>query len=210
LATRLGVELKDIPIDHVFQTYLDLLSPVFVGKPFDTTEENLQARIRGMILMAISNKWGHIVLSTGNKSEMAMGYTTLYGDMAGGLAVITDVSKTQIYQLVDWINKNKKNPIPQEIVKKPPSAELRPNQKDSDSLPDYSIVDKVLQDYVEDHLSIEEIVKKHDLTLSLVSSLVQKIHKAEYKRQQGPLGIRVTKRSFSKGRFFPIVHKWKG
>ena len=207
LAANLRVELMDIPIDHMYQQYLDLLSPVFQGKSFDTTEENLQARIRGMILMAISNKLEYIVLSTGNKSEMAMGYVTLYGDMCGGLGVLNDVTKTLVYELAKWINR-KKEIIPNNTIKKDPSAELKADQKDQDTLPPYSIVDKVIDGYVEDHLSYDEIVKKYKIDKILVKELIERIHKAEYKRRQGPPGIRVSKKAFSKGRFFPIVQGW--
>ncbi|NGX52204.1 MAG: Glutamine-dependent NAD(+) synthetase [Candidatus Anoxychlamydiales bacterium] len=207
LAANLRVELMDIPIDHMYQQYLDLLSPVFQGKSFDTTEENLQARIRGMILMAISNKLEYIVLSTGNKSEMAMGYVTLYGDMCGGLGVLNDVTKTLVYELAKWINR-KKEIIPNNTIKKDPSAELKADQKDQDTLPPYSIVDKVIDGYVEDHLSYDEIVKKYKIDKILVKELIERIHKAEYKRRQGPPGIRVSKKAFSKGRFFPIVQAW--
>ena len=207
LADQLRIELLDIPIDHMYQQYLDLLSPIFAGKSFDTAEENLQARIRGMILMAVSNKLGHIVLSTGNKSEMAMGYVTLYGDMCGGLGVLNDVSKSLVYKLSKWINR-KKEIIPNKIIKKAPSAELRADQKDQDTLPKYEIVDQVIDGYVEDHLSIEEIVKKYNIKLETVKELVERIHLAEYKRRQGPPGIRVSKKAFSKGRFLPIVQGW--
>lgn len=207
LGANLRIEILDIPIDHMYQQYLDLLSPTFAGKAFDTTEENLQARIRGMILMAISNKLGYIVLSTGNKSEMAMGYVTLYGDMCGGLGVLNDVSKTLIYSLSKWINR-KKEIIPNNIIKKEPSAELRADQKDIDVLPPYSIVDQVIDGYVEDHLSIDAIVKKYNLDETIVKELVERIHRAEYKRRQGPPGIKVSKKAFSKGRYFPIVQGW--
>ena len=207
LADNLRIELMDMPIDNMFQKYLDLLSPVFAGKAFDTTEENLQARIRGMILMAISNKLGHIVLSTGNKSEMALGYVTLYGDMCGGLGVLVDVSKTLVYQLANWINR-KKEIIPKRIITKEPSAELKADQKDSDVLPKYEIIDKVLEGYVEDHLSQAEISKKYNLDFETVKELVERIHLGEYKRRQGPPGIRVTKKAFTKGRYFPIVQGW--
>lgn len=207
IAENLRIDLLDIPIDSMYQHFLDLLSPVFYGKPFDTTEENLQARIRGMILMAVSNKLGYLVLSTGNKSEMAMGYVTLYGDMCGGLAVLGDVSKTMIYKLANWINR-KKEIIPKNIITKPPSAELKKDQKDQDSLPSYEIVDLVLEQYVENHKSIEDIIKEHKLAKDLVRDLVERIHLAEYKRRQGPPGIRVTKKSFGVGRNFPIVQGW--
>jgi NAD+ synthase (glutamine-hydrolysing) len=207
LAANLNIAYTEISIEAPFQNYLDLLSPQFENKPLDTTEENLQARIRGMILMAISNKLGHIVLSTGNKSEMALGYSTLYGDMCGGISVIGDVSKTQVYALANWINR-KSEIIPNNSITKPPSAELRLNQKDSDSLPDYEIVDHVLEAYVEDHLSPELIVKKFGYDLDLVNLLVKKIHKNEYKRRQAPPVFRITEKAFSNGRRFPIVQKW--
>ncbi len=209
MAKNLKIRLMDIPIDHLFGDYLSYLSPILAEKTASTTaEENLQARIRGNILMTVSNKLGYIVLSTGNKSEVAMGYATLYGDMVGGLGVLIDVIKTQVYELSKWINRNKEI-IPVRIIEKPPSAELRPNQKDQDDLPDYSIVDTVLLEYVENHLSVEDIVKKHKLSFELVHSLVKRIHLAEYKRRQGPPGIQVTKKAFGKGRQFPIVHHWQ-
>ncbi|MBS0607538.1 MAG: NAD(+) synthase, partial [Verrucomicrobia bacterium] len=170
-------------------------------------EENMQARIRGTILMAVSNKFGHIVMSTGNKSEMGMGYCTLYGDMCGGLSVISDVTKQQVYALCRWLNRDKEI-IPQSTIDKPPSAELKPGQKDSDSLPDYAIVDKVLQSYVEEYLSPEEIASKHNLPVELVIDLVRRIHRAEYKRRQGAPGIRVSKKAFRVGRRYPIVQGW--
>lgn len=208
LAKNLGIRFEIIAIEGVFKEYLKLLEPFFEGKPFDIAEENLQARIRGMILMALSNKLGYIVVSTGNKSEMGMGYCTLYGDMAGGLAAIADVLKTQVYELCRWINRNQEI-IPSSIIDKPPSAELRHNQKDSDSLPDYAVVDTVLKGYVEEFLSPEEISKKYDLPLEIVNELILKIHKAEYKRRQAPPGIRVSRKSFKSGRKFPIVQGWK-
>ncbi|NGX57042.1 MAG: Glutamine-dependent NAD(+) synthetase [Candidatus Anoxychlamydiales bacterium] len=204
ICENLDINLLDIPIDHVFQNYLDLLAPIFNKKPFDTTEENLQARIRGMILMAVSNKNGYVVLSTGNKSEMALGYVTLYGDMCGGLSVLLDVLKTQVYKLAKYVNR-KKEIIPKEIIEKEPSAELKENQKDIDDLPNYEIVDNVLISYIEDHLSIKEIIKKYSYDDIIVNDLIKKIHLAEYKRRQNPIGIRVSKKSFTKGRYFPIV-----
>jgi NAD+ synthase (glutamine-hydrolysing) len=207
IAKTLGVEYKEISIEKPFSTYLDLLEPHFAGKEPDVTEENLQARIRGMILMAFSNKFGYVVLSTGNKSEMAMGYCTLYGDMCGGLSVIADVSKTLVYKLSRWINRNQEI-IPWSTIDKPPSAELRPNQKDSDSLPDYEIIDLVLQSYIEEYLSPEEIASKHKFPMELVMDLIQRTHRAEYKRRQAAPGIRVTKKAFRKGREYPIVQGW--
>jgi NAD+ synthase (glutamine-hydrolysing) len=207
LAKNLGITLEEIPIEGVFQEFLGLLKPHFKGKPFDIAEENLQSRIRGVTLMALSNKFGYIVLSTGNKSEMAMGYATLYGDMSGGLAVIGDLTKMQVYGLCKYINRSKEI-IPSAIMTKAPTAELRPNQKDTDSLPEYSVVDAVLEEYVENHRSAEEISKKHHLSIDLVHDLIRKIYSAEYKRRQAPPAIRVSKRAFTKGRQLPIVQKW--
>ncbi len=207
LGAHLGIALRTIPIEGPFGAYLELLEPFFEGKKPDVTEENLQARIRGTILMAISNKLGHIVLSTGNKSEMAMGYCTLYGDMAGGLSVISDVTKQQVYTLCRWLNREREV-IPQAIIDKVPSAELRPNQKDSDTLPPYEIVDKVLQGYVEEFLSPEEIARRYDVPLEVAVDLVGRIHRAEYKRRQGAPGIRVSRKAFRVGRRYPIVQGW--
>ncbi len=207
LAKTLGIEYKTIPIEGPFNDYLELLQPFFEGKEPDITEENLQARIRGMILMAISNKLGYVVMSTGNKSEMGMGYCTLYGDMAGGIAAISDVTKTHVYALSRWINREREI-IPNRIIERAPSAELRDGQKDSDSLPDYEIVDTVLQAYVEDYLSPQQIAQKYELPFELVVDLVRRIHRAEYKRRQAPPGIRVSKKAFRVGRKYPIVQGW--
>jgi NAD+ synthase (glutamine-hydrolysing) len=207
LAENLGINYEEVSIEKPFQSYLDLLSTPFDGLPADVTEENLQARIRGMILMAFSNKLGYIILSTGNKSELAMGYSTLYGDMCGGLSVLSDVTKQQIYGLARWINRRKKI-IPQSSIDKPPSAELRPNQTDQDTLPPYPVVDQVLQAYVENHLSPDEIAKKYDYPLELVNDLIRRIHRNEYKRSQAPPGLRVSEKAFTVGRRFPIVERW--
>lgn len=207
LVHHLKIRFQVIPIEDPYKTYLDVLTPYFEGKPFDTTEENLQARIRAMLLMALSNKHGYILLSTGNKSELAMGYSTLYGDMSGGLSVISDLTKEQVYALSNWINQQEMR-IPERTISKPPSAELRPGQKDSDSLPPYPIVDLVLKEYIEKGLSPEEIAQHHQLELDLVRSLVKKIHVNEYKRRQAPPGLRVSEKAFSIGRRFPIVQKW--
>jgi NAD+ synthase (glutamine-hydrolysing) len=208
LAKNLQIESMEISIEGPFQAYLDLLEPHFKGKKFDVTEENMQARVRGMILMAISNKLGYIVLGTGNKSELALGYCTLYGDMAAGLGVISDLTKERVYSLSRWINR-KKEIIPQSIIERVPTAELRPNQKDTDSLPEYAIVDAVLQDYVEEFLSAEEIAKKQKLSLDIVEDLIHRIHAAEYKRRQAAPGLRVSRKAFGVGRRYPIVQKWK-
>lgn len=204
LAIALKIGYHEIPIEMPFKSYLDLLTPEFEGKPLDATEENLQARIRGAILMALSNKHGYVVLSTGNKSELAVGYSTLYGDMCGGLGVISDLTKRQVYALAEWINRNGEV-IPWGTIKKPPSAELRPNQRDSDSLPDYAIVDAVVEAYVEEHASKEQIAEKYGYPLEVVEALIQKIHRSEYKRRQSAPGLRVSPKAFSVGRYFPIV-----
>lgn len=204
LASTLDIETQEISIEEPFKSYLELLAPSFAGRPFDVAEENIQARIRGMILMALSNKFGYIVLSTGNKSEMAMGYSTLYGDMCGGLAVINDVTKQQVFTLSKWINRHKEI-IPWRTIQKPPSAELRPDQKDTDSLPEYEIVDNVLQSYIEEHLSPQEIAAYFSYPQSLVEDLIRRIHRNEYKRRQSPPGLRVSEKAFSAGRRFPIV-----
>lgn len=207
LSQNLGTKMEWLSIEEPFTAFLNLLEPHFVGKKSDVTEENLQARIRGILLMAFSNKFGYLVLGTGNKSEMAMGYSTLYGDMCGGLGVLSDVTKKQVYALARWFNR-KEEIIPQRIIDKPPSAELRPDQKDQDTLPEYAIIDRVLEEYVEDHLSPEEIAEKENFPLPLVKELVRKIHLSEYKRRQAPPGLRVTRKAFSIGRRFPIVQHW--
>jgi NAD+ synthase (glutamine-hydrolysing) len=207
LAKNLGIEWDLISIQEMFNMCLKDLTPHFGGKKPDVTEENIQSRLRGLTLMALSNKLGALVLSTGNKSELAMGYCTLYGDMAGGLSVIADVTKTQVYMLARWINR-KNEIIPQAIIDKPPSAELRPNQRDTDTLPDYSMVDAVLQSYVEDLLNPDQIIELHHLPKEIVYDLIRRIHLAEYKRRQAAPGIRVSKKSFRVGRRYPIVQKW--
>lgn len=203
LAKRLGVELLNVSIESVFKEYLSLLKPIFQKRPPDETEENLQSRIREMILMAFSNKFGHILLNTSNKSEMAMGYCTLYGDMAGGLGVLQDVTKLQVYNLAKYVRV-----IPKSILDKIPSAELRKGQTDFDTLPPFAILDPILEDYLENRISVEEIAKKRNQPLEFVQEIVRKIHSAEYKRRQAPLGIRVTQKAFGKGRVVPIVQKW--
>ena len=203
LAKILGVELIKLPIEAIFKEYLGLLEPMFKGLAPNETEENLQTRIRGMILMAFSNKFGHILLNTGNKSEMAMGYCTLYGDMAGGLGVLHDVTKLQVYKLAEYIGV-----IPEAILKKVPSAELKENQVDMDVLPPFEILDPILEDYIENRLTTEEIALKRKQPVEFVRGIIHKIHLAEYKRRQAPIGIRVTEKAFSKGRIVPIVQKW--
>ena len=207
LCQNLGMEMHTIEIEGPFKSYLDLLTPHFEGRMPDVTEENLQARARGMILMALSNKLGKVVLSTGNKSENALGYATLYGDMCGGLGVIADVVKTKVYALARWLNRQKEV-IPWSTIDRPPSAELKPDQIDLDTLPDYGVVDSVLQGYVENYMTIDEIAEKYNISLEIVINLVRKIHKAEYKRRQGPPMLRVSKKSFGVGRRYPIVQGW--
>lgn len=208
LASQLGIAYQEIPIEPPFQAYLDLLGPYFKNLPEDVTEENLQARIRGMILMAFSNKFGHILLSTGNKSEMALGFMTLYGDLCGGLSVISDLTKKQVYEVASYINREKEI-IPVSILQKEPSAELKPNQKDSDSLPSYDLLDAIVHSYIEEGKSAKTIAVEKNLELSFVQDLIKKIHRAEYKRRQAPPSIRVSQKSFRDGRKVPIVQKWE-
>ncbi len=207
LCENLGCEFKEIPIESPFVTYLELLEPFFENKPFDVTEENIQARIRGMILMSFSNKFGSIVLATGNKSELALGYCTLYGDMCGGLAVISDVTKSQVYALSHWINRENEI-IPKNTLTRAPTAELRSNQKDQDTLPEYEIVDNVLISHLEEHMSPDQIADKFNYPLNIVKDLIKKIHQNEYKRRQAPPGLRVSEKAFTVGRRFPIVQSW--
>lgn len=208
LAENLGIEFCEIPIYKIYEEFTEALKPHFMGKaPFDVTEENLQSRIRAMLLMALSNKLGYIVLSTGNKSELGMGYCTLYGDMCGGFGPIADVLKTQVYALARWVNREKEI-IPLSTIEKPPSAELRPNQRDQDSLPDYTLLDTVLQAYVEDYLSPQEIATKYKIPIEQVLDLVQRIHRAEFKRAQSAPTVRVSKKAFRVGRRYPIVQGW--
>lgn len=209
LARNLGIELKVIPIEPIYKAYLDTLSPHFKGTEFGTAEENIQARIRGNLLMALSNKFGWLVLTTGNKSEMACGYATLYGDMAGGFAVIKDVPKTMVYELVKWRNKVAGyDLIPRSVIEKPPSAELKPDQKDTDVLPPYDILDPILKLYVEENASLEEIVSL-GFDEETVKRVIQMVDKNEYKRRQAPPGIRITQRSFGRDWRLPITNKYR-
>jgi NAD+ synthase (glutamine-hydrolysing) len=203
LAKNLGIRFETIPIRPLFHQFEESLAPVFAGRPQDETEENLQARIRGTILMALSNKFGHLVLGTGNKSELAAGYCTLYGDMVGGLAVISDVPKTMIYKLAAYINRQKEI-IPRNTIERPPSAELRPNQTDQDSLPEYDILDGILQLRVEEQMSVEEIVAR-GYERQTVERVIRLIHVNEYKRRQAATGLKVTTRAFGTGRRMPIA-----
>jgi NAD+ synthase (glutamine-hydrolysing) len=210
LSKNLGIELLSIPIEMAFTAYLGVLSQVFRGKEEDVTEENLQARIRGNILMALSNKFGWLVLTTGNKSEMGVGYCTLYGDMAGGFAVIKDVPKTMVYRLSRFYNVWKgREVIPKSVLEKPPSAELRPDQKDTDTLPPYETLDPILKAYVEEDLSVEEIISL-GFEEDLVKRVARMVDLNEYKRRQGPPGIKITPRAFGKDRRFPITNLYRG
>ncbi len=205
LAQNLGINFLVIPIQPVFREYCGALAQVFAGLSQDTTEENLQARIRGNILMALSNKFGHLVLSTGNKSELGVGYCTLYGDMAGGLAVISDVPKTEVYRLADYINRVREI-IPASTMQRPPTAELRPNQTDQDTLPEYEILDSILQLIVEAQMSVEEVVAR-GYPRATVEELARMIYRSEYKRQQAAPGLKVSSRAFGSGRRMPIAMK---
>ncbi len=208
VATNLGIQFLVLPINDVFHSYRNALRPAFGGRPADVAEENLQARIRGNFLMALSNKFGSLVLSTGNKSEMAVGYCTLYGDMAGGLAVISDVPKTMVYELARLINKEGEV-IPPATLTKPPSAELRPNQTDQDTLPPYDVLDRILKAYIEDLWSPQEIADHHGFDLKLVHEVARRVDHNEYKRKQAPPGLKVTSKAFSVGRRFPIAQKFE-
>jgi len=209
LARNIGIELLEIPIEKAFGAFNDMLSDVFSGRGPDMTEENLQARVRGNILMALSNKFGWLVLTTGNKSEMSVGYCTLYGDMAGGFAVIKDVPKTLVYRLSEYYNKWKgRDVIPRSILTKPPSAELRPGQLDTDSLPPYEALDPILKAYVEDDLSVGEIVSL-GFPVRTVKDIIKMVDRNEYKRRQAPPGIKITARAFGKDRRFPITNLYR-
>ena len=210
LAGNLGIEYKVVPIIDAVNAYAAILSEEFKGTEPDVTEENIQARIRGNILMALSNKFGYLVLSTGNKSELAVGYCTLYGDMSGGLAVISDVPKTTVYKLARYINaSNKKEIIPESIIVKAPSAELKEGQKDADSLPPYEVLDPILHAYIEENRSREEIIEM-GFDARVVSDVIWRVDHNEYKRQQAPIGIKITPKAFGSGRRMPITNRYKG
>jgi NAD+ synthetase len=197
-----------VPITGAYQKMIEELKPAFHGAAPDVTEENIQARLRGMTLMALSNKTGAIVLTTGNKSEIAVGYCTLYGDMCGGLAVISDVPKTMVYELCREVNRRRPSTIPERVFVKPPSAELRPDQKDSDSLPEYAILDGILKAYVEDLRAPAEIAAEQGLELKLVRDVVRLVDRNEYKRQQAAPGLKVTSKAFGMGRRYPIAQRF--
>ena len=213
LASHLGIRFEIESIKAGYEAMLGTLEPLFRGFEPDTTEENLQSRLRGMMLMALSNKFGSLVLTTGNKSEMAVGYCTLYGDMSGGLAVIADVPKTMVYRLASLANRRFQKrgaqaPIPENTLTKPPSAELRPDQKDTDSLPEYEVLDAILEDYIENYRSVPEIAADTGAPVDLVRDIVRKVDRNEYKRQQAAPGLRITPKAFGVGRRFPIAHRF--
>jgi NAD+ synthetase len=208
IVARLGVRYSEIAIRPIFESFRQALAPEFKDRPFDSTEENLQSRIRGTLLMGLSNKFGSIVLTTGNKSEMSTGYATLYGDMAGGFAVLKDITKKMVYRLSRY--RNDISPvIPDRVLTRPPSAELRPDQKDQDSLPPYDVLDAIVERYVEQDRSIEDIVRE-GYPRSDVERVVKLLHISEYKRRQAPVGIRITPRGFGKDWRFPITNKFRG
>lgn len=211
LAENLGIELIEVPIKPIYDSYLEQLKPVFGGTEFNVAEENLQSRSRGDLLMAVANKFGYMLLNTGNKSETAVGYCTLYGDMAGGLAVISDLYKTEVYEMCRWLNDSYygKEVIPNSIIEKEPSAELRPGQKDSDSLPDYGTLDEVLEYYLEYQLSREEIIQK-GFTEDLVDRILRLVDINEHKRYQAAPGLKMSAKAFGVGRRWPIVQGWTG
>jgi NAD+ synthase (glutamine-hydrolysing) len=210
LADALGIDVRELPVARPYDAFLETLRPSFGGRPFDVTEENLQARVRGTLLMALSNKFGWIVLATGNKSELSVGYSTLYGDMVGGFAPLKDVFKTRVYELARWRNARPGGPvIPEASITKPPSAELRPGQTDQDSLPPYDELDHVLHLYVEEDASREEIVSA-GFDAGLVARVSGMVDAAEYKRRQGPLGIKITAKAFGKDRRMPVTNRYDG
>jgi NAD+ synthase/NAD+ synthase (glutamine-hydrolysing) len=206
LAGNLRIRFELISIQEIYEAVRQTLAPVFGELPQDVTEENIQSRARGLLLMSMSNKFGALVLSTGNKSELAVGYCTLYGDMVGGLAVISDVPKTLVYRLSAYVNSRRKV-IPEATIEKPPSAELRPDQKDLDSLPPYDVLDAILEDFVEELCSAEQIARNRHFDLDLVRRVIRMIERSEYKRQQAAPGIKISAKAFGYGRRFPIAAK---
>jgi NAD+ synthase (glutamine-hydrolysing) len=206
LAQNLGIQTQTLAIGTIMECFDRTLDPLFIGTPFGLAEENLQSRIRGTLLMAVSNKFGHLLVSTGNKSEVAVGYCTLYGDMNGGLAAIADVPKTRVYKLCEWLNRSKEI-IPVNVLVKPPSAELKPDQKDQDSLPEYDVLDDILDRYIHQHQAPAEIVAAgHEA--AIVERVVKLVRIAEFKRKQAPPGLKVTDRAFGTGWRMPIASRW--
>lgn len=208
LVKRLGMGYEELSIEMPFKSYLDLLNPYFANYPSDITEENLQARIRAMLLMAFSNKFGYLVLNTSNKSEMAFGFSTLYGDLCGALSPISDLLKTEVYEVAFFFSKVQ-GTIPLSILQKEPSPELREQHRTIDSLPSYDLLDPIIHAYIEERKSAPKISQEQHLEISFVLGLIDKIHQAEYKRRQAPPGIRMSQKSFRMGRKIPIVHKWR-
>jgi NAD+ synthase/NAD+ synthase (glutamine-hydrolysing) len=208
MAERLGIRFEIVPISHVYDRFLRDLEPLMARGECGVAEENLQSRLRGATLMALSNKTGALVLTTGNKSELAVGYCTLYGDMCGGLAVISDIPKTLVYRLARVANKHHNNAIPEDVFTKPPSAELRPNQKDTDSLPDYEILDALLKGYIEEYKPAQQIAEETGAPIELVRDIINKVDRSEYKRQQAAPGLKVTTKAFGIGRRFPIAQRF--
>ena len=206
LAANLKCDFEIIPIAESMEAYQKSLSPLFQGLDEDVTEQNIQARIRGNLLMALSNKFGHLLLSTGNKSEMAVGYCTLYGDMSGGLAVLADVPKEIVYALAHWLN-SETEIIPERIITRPPTAELKPDQLDQDDLPPYDILDPILHAHLEEHASIDDICTQ-GFERKTVEDIVRRIRINEYKRRQAPTGLKVTTKAFGQGRRYPIVQNF--
>ncbi|HDN85739.1 MAG: NAD+ synthase [Candidatus Omnitrophota bacterium] len=208
ICKNLGIKFYTVSIKDIFDAYLSTLKPFFKNKPFDKSEENIQARVRGNLLMAFSNKFGYLVLNTGNKSEVSCGYCTLYGDMVGGFGVLKDVPKTMVYKIARYINRTcKKEVIPSSVFRRPPSAELKPNQKDSDILPPYSLLDPILKLYIEENLPFKEIVER-GFNKDLVKKVIRMVDANEYKRRQSPIGIKITSCAFGKDRRMPIVNKF--
>ena len=203
LAENMGCEFELLPIGEAMQVYAKTLLPLFDGLPEDVTEQNLQARIRGTLLMALSNKLGHLLLSTGNKSEMAVGYCTLYGDMNGGLAVLADVPKAMVYELARWINEEREI-IPERIITRPPTAELKPDQLDQDDLPPYEVLDPILSGYLEEFLGVDELVER-GFERKTIQDIIRRVKINEYKRRQAPMGLKVTSKAFGHGRRYPVA-----
>lgn len=211
LAENLGIKFIKIPIKRIFHSYLEGLKKEFQGEKADVTEENIQARIRGNILMALSNKFGWLVLATGNKSEVSCGYCTLYGDMAGGFSVLKDVYKTLVYKLAEFRNRKEgRDLIPESVFKRPPTAELRPNQTDQDVLPPYPILDEILKEYIEEDKNYKEIIEEKRFDPKMAKKVINMVDKNEYKRRQAPPGIKITPKAFGKDRRMPITNKYKG
>ena len=209
LATNLGMEIHTLPIKAIYDSVESTLEPLFNGTDFGIAEENIQSRSRGLVLMSISNKFGYMLLNTGNKSEMAVGYCTLYGDMAGGLSILSDLYKIEVFKMSKWLNETyyKREIIPWNTITKPPSAELRPDQKDQDSLPEYEILDAILYSYIEEKQSLRDIVKK-GFEIEVVKKVIRLVDYNEYKRRQAPPGLRISSKAFGIGRRIPIVQKW--